>query len=264
VKEIRPHVFIWVPDDVVYLVGDPLFGRAGTAGFIITTEGVVVVNTTNNPFNAREMLYEIRQRTKLPVKYVINTDSRGEHMLGNEVFVDEQAAIISTGVAQSEMKDYGEDLARRIRGDIRLEWRMRGFHPTLPTQTFDREMNFRLGTQEFQILDLGKGPLAGDATVYLPGPKVVFLGELFENVNIPRRGLSDVSAWLEILRQVEGLDASTYIPDGGAPGDKTDLQDFRDFLMWVAAEWNTVTPPDSTQAINHPARWGAAHEGDQP
>src|SRR5438552_12988503 len=63
VKEIKPHVFIWVPDDVLYLVGDPQFGRAGTAGFIVTGEGVVVVNTTNNPFNAREMLYEIRQRT---------------------------------------------------------------------------------------------------------------------------------------------------------------------------------------------------------
>ena len=264
VKEIKPHVFIWVPDDVLYLVGDPQFGRAGTAGFIITSEGVVVVNTTNNPFNAREMLYEIRQRTTQPVKYVINTDARGDHMLGNEVFVDEQAAIISTGVAQAEMKDYQQDLAKRIRGDLRLEMRMRGIHPTLPTQTFAGQMNFRLGGDEFRLLDLGKGPTAGDAAVYLPGAKVLFLGELFENVNIPRHGLADVAVWLEILHQVESMDATTYIPGEGPPGDRTDLQDFREFLQWVAAEWVSVTPPDKPPALNHPARMGIAHEGDEP
>jgi glyoxylase-like metal-dependent hydrolase (beta-lactamase superfamily II) len=264
VKEIKPHVFVWVPDDVLYLVGDPQFGRAGTAGFIVTSEGVVVVNTTNNPFNAREMLYEIRQRTNQPVKYVINTDARGDHILGNEVFVDEQAAILSTGVVQTEMKDYQQDLTKRIRGDLRLEMRMRGIHLTLPTQTFESRMNFQLGSEEFRVLDLGKGPTAGDAAVYLPGAKVLFLGELFENVNIPRRGLTDVAAWLEVLHQVESMDVTTYIPGEGPPGDRTDLQDFREFLQWVAMEWMPVTPPVNQPALNHPARMGIAHEGDEP
>jgi len=245
VKEIKPHIFIWVPDDVIYQVGDPQFERAGTAGFIITSEGVVVVNTTNNPFNARELLYEIRQRTDKPVKYVINTDARGDHMLGNEVFVDQQATIISSSVAQAEMRNYQQDLTRRMADDPRMQLRMRGIHPALPTQTFAGELTLHLGGEEIKLLDLGRGVLAGDAAVYLPGAKVLFLGDLYENGYLPRRGMGDVRPWLEILRQVESLDVLDYIPGLGPPGAKKDFQDFRRFLEWVAAELQPSPTPET-------------------
>ena len=254
VKEIRPHVFIWIPDDIIYQVGDPQFGRAGTAGFIITTNGVVVVNTTNNPFNARELLYEIRERTDQPVKYVIDTDARGDHILGNEVFVDEQATIISTSVAQAQMRDYLQDLTRRTVDDPRLQLRMRGFHPTLPTQTFSGELTLKLGGEEIKLLDLGQGATAGDAAVYLPSAKVLFLGELYENGFLPRRGMTDVRAWLEILRQVESLDVVDYIPGQGPPGDKNDFEDFHRFLEWVAAELQPSQTPETQASPGRIAR----------
>ena len=53
--------------------------------------------------HARDLLYEIRKRTDLPIRYVINTSSAADHMLGNEVFTDEQATLISTKAAQAEM-----------------------------------------------------------------------------------------------------------------------------------------------------------------
>jgi glyoxylase-like metal-dependent hydrolase (beta-lactamase superfamily II) len=233
VKEVKPHVFVWVADDVLYQEGDPKFRRAGTAGFVVTTEGVVVVNTTNSPFNGRDLLYEIRKRTDQPIKYVIDTDASGEHTLGNEVFVDQPATIISTGVARAEMLTYQEDLKKRIREDYRLEARMRGFHPTLPTQTFDNQMTLRLGGEEIKLLDLGKGMMAGDAAVYLPREKVLFLGDLYENGIIPPRGLSEVHTWLDILKQVDKMDVEIYVPGAGPPGKKDDLTEFRQFLQWV-------------------------------
>lgn len=253
VKEIRPHVFVWVPEDLIYLVGDPKFDRAGTAAFIITREGVVVVNTTNNPFNARELLYEIRERTDQPVKYVINTDPRGDHMLGNEVFVDQQATIISTAVAKIQMGEYQQDLRRRMEEDERLQLRMRGIHLTLPNQTFDGELTLQLGGEEFKLLDVGKGASAGDAVLYMPREKVLFLGALYENGPIPRRGMTDVRAWLNILDHVENLDVLSYVPGEGPPGDKTDFEDFRQFLQWVA----TMLDPSSLLE-NKPPSGGVA------
>ncbi|MHB8653301.1 MAG: MBL fold metallo-hydrolase [Terriglobia bacterium] len=253
-KEIRPHVFIWIPDDIIYQVGDPQFGRAGTAGFIITTEGVVVVNTTNNPFNARELLYEIRERTDKPVKYVIDTDARGDHILGNEVFVDEQATIISTSIALAQMRDYFQDLTRRTVDDPRMQLRMRGIHPTLPTQTFSGELTLNLGGEEIKLLDLGQGATAGDAAVYLPAAKVLFLGDLYENGYLPRRGMSDVRPWLEILRHVANLDVVDYIPGQGPPGDKNDFEDFRRFLGWVAAQLQLSLTPEAQPSPGRMAR----------
>ena len=254
VTEIKPRVFAWVPDDILYQVGDPRFNRAGTAGFILTSEGVVVVNTTNTPFAARDFLYEIRERTAQPVKYVIDTDPSGDHMLGNEVFVDQQAILISTSVALVKMREYQADLKRRMEDDPRLRARMRGIHPTLPTQTFENEMTLRLGGQEIKLLDLGKGASAGDGAVYLPAAKVIFLGDLYANGAIPYRGLTDIHAWLEILRQVETLNVELYVPGEGPPGDKTDLLEFQKFLEWAAAELKPSVLPGSTPATSRAAR----------
>jgi cyclase len=238
VQELKPNIFVWIPDDVLDPEGDPQFGRAGTAGFIITTEGVVVVNTTNTPFHARELLYEIRRRTDLPVRYVINTDSRGDHTLGNEVFVDQQATIVSSAAAQAEMRQYQQELARRLQEDEnwRLQARMRGIHPTAASQAFDTEMSFHLGGQEIKLQSLGGGHSAGDAVVHLPGAKVLFLGHLFENGYFPRLAPGDVRRWIEILREVEAWDVDTYVPGHGPPGDKKQLARFREFLEWLVAE----------------------------
>jgi glyoxylase-like metal-dependent hydrolase (beta-lactamase superfamily II) len=236
VLEIAPQVFVWVPEDILDQLGDPRFNRAGTVGFISTPQGVVVVNTTNSPFHAREVLYEIRRRTELPVRYVIDTGSAGDCMLGNEVFQDLRATIISTIKAREEIALYRRDLARRIREDFRLEARMRGIHVTVPGQTFDRDMSIRLGGREIKLLNFGGGQSPGDAVVYLPDTKVAFLGRLFYTGFFPAMNGSDVRHWIEILREVEGWDVTTYVPVRGLPGGKKELAEFRGFLEWLLAE----------------------------
>ena len=241
IREVKPGVFIWVPDAVLDQDGDPQFNRAGTAGFLITAEGVVVVNSTNTPSHAREMLYEIRKRTDLPVRYVINTDSHPDLMLGNEVFVDQQAIIVSTSAAAAEMRQYRRQLAQRLREDAnwRLQGRMRGIHPTMPGQTFDHEMTVRLGGQEIRLRSMPGAHSAGDAVVHLPAAKVLFLGHLFENGFFPRLASSDVRQWIKTLRQLEYWDVETYVPGHGAPADKKQLAEFRGFLEWLVTEIGT-------------------------
>jgi len=237
VQEVMPHVFVWVPDDVIDLECDPQFTRAATAGFVLTSDGVVVVDTTNSPVHARELLYEIRQRTDLAIKYVLNTSSAGDHMLGNEVFSDELATLISTAAAQAGMQAYRQELAERLHGEEgwRLQARMRGFHVTPSTQTFDAKMTLTVGDQEFRMVSLLPDETS-EAVVHLPAAKTLFLGELFDNHYFPRIGARNVRRWIEVLREVEGWDVDTYVPGHGAPGSKKDLADFRKFLEWLVAQ----------------------------
>jgi glyoxylase-like metal-dependent hydrolase (beta-lactamase superfamily II) len=239
VQEIKPHVFAWIPDDVIDQECDPLFTRPATAGFIVTSEGVVVVDTTNSPMHARDLLYEIRRRTELPIRYVINTSSAADHMLGNEVFTDEQATLISAKKAQAEMLQYREELSDRMRGEQgwRLQARMRGFHVTPSTQTFDEKMTLKLGGLQIHISSLLSSQNSSeDSVVYLPSAKTLFLGEIFDNQYFPRIGSRDLHRWIEVLRQVEGWDVDTYVPGHGAPGSKKDVADFRKFLEWLVAQ----------------------------
>ena len=239
VQEVKPNVFAWIPDDVIDQECDPLYTRPATAGFIVTSQGVVVIDTTNSPMNARDLLYEIRHRSEAPIRYVINTSSAPDHTLGNEVFTDEQATVISTKTAQAEMEQYRQDLADRMRGEQgwRLQARMRGFHVTPATQTFDGEMSLNIGGQVIRITSLLREETAPeDAVVYLPSAKTLFLGELFDNQYFPRIGSRDVHRWIEVLRQLEGWDVDIYVPGHGDPGSKKDLVNFRKFLEWTVAQ----------------------------
>ena len=107
VWEIKPGVYVLNPEDVTDPDGDPQFSRRTNAAFIVTSEGSVVVNTMNTPFRARDLLYEIRQVTDLPVRYVINTDAHPDLVLGNEVFMAEKSSIIATTPAAAEMQECG-------------------------------------------------------------------------------------------------------------------------------------------------------------
>jgi glyoxylase-like metal-dependent hydrolase (beta-lactamase superfamily II) len=239
VQEVKPKVLVWIPDDVIDQESDPQFIRAATAGFLLTTDGVVVVDTTNSPFHARELLYEIRERTSMPIKYVINTSAAGDHVLGNEVFTDQQATLISTTAAQKEMEQYRQRLFDRLQAEDgwRLQARMRGFHVTPATQTFDGEMTLQVGDQFIKIASLLCDENSSqEAVVYVPSAKTLFLGEFYDKHYFPRMGSRDVRRWIEVLRQVEGWDVDTYIPGHGAPGSKRDLADFRKFLEWLVAQ----------------------------
>ena len=239
IREIKPGIYVLVPEDVVDTDGDPQFSRRANAGFIVTPEGTAVVNTMNTPFRARDLLYEIRRVTDLPVRYVIDTDSHADIVLGNEVFVAEKSAIIATTPAAAEMRDYAADLARRLAQEEgwRLQSRMRGIHPTPPTQTFGTEMRLKLGGEEIRVVRLSGGHSAGDAVVYLPRQKLIFAGHLFENGFFPRLDASNVHRWIEILKELESWDVDVYVPARGPAGGKKEVAEFRQFLEWL---WNEV------------------------
>ena len=236
IREINPHVFVWIADDVLDQEGDPKFNRAGNAGFIITQDGVVVVNTTNSPFNARALLYEIRQHTDLPVRYVINTGATPDVMLGNESFTDFKPDILATPEATSAMMHYRDEFPARLEDDWRFEVSMRGVHPTPPNHTFINQTTVPLSGQPIKVINLGDNTAPGDAAVYLPQSKVLFLGNVFENEYIPRIGSANIDNWIKTLHKVESWDVDIYVPGHGQPAGKAQVLEFRHFLEWLSGQ----------------------------
>ena len=96
-----------------------------------------------------------------------------------------------------------------------------------------------MGGEEIRLIRLSGGHSAGDAVVYLPRLKVIFLGHLYENGFFPRLATGDVHRWIGILKQVESWDAELFVPAHGAASGKKELAEFRRFLEWLVNEVRT-------------------------
>jgi glyoxylase-like metal-dependent hydrolase (beta-lactamase superfamily II) len=58
----------------------------GNAGFIIGDQAVAVVDTFQDPRPAQALLADIRKRTDLPIRFVVNTHYHLDHVNGNDIF----------------------------------------------------------------------------------------------------------------------------------------------------------------------------------
>ena len=242
IREVKPGVFVWIPDDIVDQSADPAFSRAGTAGFLVTSQGIAVIDTTNNPIHAREILYEIRQRTDAPISVVFNTGAQGDEILGNEVFADQEAEILASTAAEARMRLYQQDLARRLSQTASLHSRLRGIHLTLPSRAFSGQMSMVMDSEELKFLDLDcgePGEPTGDSVLFLPRSKVLFLGNLFVNGYVPSIDSRNIRRWIDVLRQVEQWNVDVYVPGHGEPGGREQVRAFRGLLEWLLAQVET-------------------------
>src|SRR5574340_506070 len=63
--------------------------------WLVTDEGVLVIDTRQHPQRAGELLAAIRKSTDKPIRWVINTHAHGDHYFGNSVFKREGATFIA-------------------------------------------------------------------------------------------------------------------------------------------------------------------------
>ncbi len=92
IREIAPRVYV-----------ETGFHGANV-GFIVTDEGVLLIDTPLLPDDARLWLTEIRRRTEQEITFIVNTDHHWGHILGNQYFPT--AKVIAHEFAWKNMKGY--------------------------------------------------------------------------------------------------------------------------------------------------------------
>ena len=83
-----------------------------------------------------------------------------------------------------------------------------------PTITFEKEMDINLGSREVRVLFFGRGNTAGDAFIYLPKEKIMATGDLVVHP-VPYTFDGYPTEWVETLRKMTELDATTIVPGHG-------------------------------------------------
>ena len=180
--------------------------RGSHHGFIVTSQGLVLVDVPVDPGDAIAWAKEAGQRGK--IRYIINTEFHMDHCLNNQVF---DGVVIASKITS--------DLIREVNNDAWLRARTKQLyvHPLTvpspeevrkgwPSITFSDRMDIRLGDHTIQIMLL-PGHTPGQTAVYVPEEKVLFVADNLSK----ERGASLHDAlpdrWLDSLETYRTLDA---------------------------------------------------------
>jgi glyoxylase-like metal-dependent hydrolase (beta-lactamase superfamily II) len=213
--------------------------NGSNAVFLVTEEGVLLIDTLTHPRAGRDLLDRIRKVTDKPVKWVINSHFHGDHQMGNSVFKAAGATFVAhKETARIMQLVHPKEMARRIEG-----FNSRGYDPNevklvLPDVTFDSEMTIRLGGREVRLFYLGPGQQAGDTFVQFPHARVLFTPGAFAKHSMPNMAFTpSVDGWVKLLDQVAAMDVDTILP---AHGDVATRADVKELAAMLADEYATV------------------------
>jgi glyoxylase-like metal-dependent hydrolase (beta-lactamase superfamily II) len=195
-----------------------------SVGVIVGPDGIVVVDTRNNPREGREIRADIGAEFGAPVRAVINTHAHYDHTFGNAAF----AGLPIFGHVRTAAH-YDEHEARRlarVQADPALEpdkdWTDVVLTP--PTALVDAEVTIAPGGREIRLIPLPPGHTDTDLAVLVPDARVWFLGDVIEESGPPMFGsgsfpLDWPSVLDSLLRSIRTGDV--VIPGHGAAVDRS-------------------------------------------
>ena len=228
--------------DVWIAQGEAALGSAANrnfisnAGFVVTGDGVVVVDALGSPALARELVAEIRRVTPQPIRYVIVTHYHADHIYGLQVFKAAGATILahpaareylSSEAAQQRLQSSRQEMFPAIDQATRL----------VPADRWltDAETRLRVGAVEFHIHHVGPAHTAEDIVVHVPSRGVLFAGDLVFRGRIPFVGQADSRQWIASLKTLIDFRPQLVIPGHGPPSTEAvaDLELTRDYLNYL-------------------------------
>ena len=150
--EVIPHVW-----SAIGATAPPTYDNAGhnnNLSFIVTGEGVVVVNSGASYGLANALHDEIKSVTDQPVVLVITENGQGHAMLGNGYWADQNVPILAHVDAAEEFEDYGAQIIEGMKRYNRDK--AEGTFLAGPTLTFEDAYIVEMGA--FRIEERYLGP----------------------------------------------------------------------------------------------------------
>ena len=191
-------------------------GHNNNLSFVITDDGVLVVNAGDNFLLARALHEEIKKLTDQPVKYVVLENGQGHAMLGMNYWQAQGATVIAHADAAHEIETKGHAILSRMQS--RNRDKAMGTVLSRPDQTMDSELLLELGSTKIKILDLGPAHSPGDIVVWLPEKRVVISGDIaFHERLLPVFEDTDTAGWIDTWPAFESLQPDIVIPGHGNP-----------------------------------------------
>lgn len=252
-----------VAEGVYAAISVPGTGSLGNAAIIDLGDSTLVVDTFTTVQAAEDLQTAVIHLTGNTASYVLNTHWHSDHTSGNQVF-SPTAQIISTSTTLEIMATFGKNRVAQqlanpepifqaikevdekilLEQDEKLKKEMQwenasdreymnalsNLDYTIPTLTFDKQLNLYGSHRTVQLKTYGGGHTQSDAFVYLPEEKIAILGDLVLSKHHPVMIHATPYEWLNILEKIELLDIKTIIPGHGDVCSLNELHEVKGYI----------------------------------
>ena len=206
--------------------------RGCNPGFVVTKEGVVMIDTPQMPADAIRWRDEISKHGT--VRYLINTEPHGDHFTGNHFF--EGTLVAHEGTREAILATPVEPFKERLKQtDPESLPLMEGFSYRPPTITLSQRLTLYLGDHTFRLINL-PGHTPFQVAVHIPEERVVFTSD---NVFCKVQAWLHQSLpyeWLDSLKQIQQLEADVLVPGHGSICDRSYIPEMIAFIQaWIDA-----------------------------
>jgi len=210
-------------------------GHTSNAGFVVTSEGVVVFDALGTPVLGQELVDAIRKVTPLPIRRVILSHYHADHFYGLAPLKAAGAEIwahaasrgyLASEAAQLRLAERRQSLAPWVGADMRL----------VPADRWiEGEASFRLGGVTFRLYPVGPAHTPEDLAMSVEEEQVLFVGDLMFAGRLPFVGDADTKAWIAAIDRVVGAKPKILIGGhGGVSRDAAaDLAMTRAYLTYL-------------------------------
>src|SRR5437867_11174671 len=163
-----------IPGHYVYSINNA--GRLFNSGVVATSEGVLVFDALESEAIARAERESIASVIKQPIRYLVSSPFHDPFSKGNLAYAD---------VFKIGHDNYRSGLVDQMqRGRLSAEEQ----RTRLPNATFRDRMTLYLGGKEIQILYFGAAHTEGDAILFVPADRIVYMSEVFFSEEFPNMG----------------------------------------------------------------------------
>ncbi|MEO8081471.1 MAG: MBL fold metallo-hydrolase, partial [Caldimonas sp.] len=236
VVRVAPHTFM--VQGQAGMVSTANQGFNSNAGFVVTTDGVVVFDALGTPALGRRLAELIAATTTQPVRRIVVSHYHSDHFYGLQ-------ALVRPGVdvwAHALVRDYlaTDAPAARLaeRQDSLAPWVNEKTRIVPPDRYVGDDTSFTMGGLTFRVLHAGPAHTPEDLMMWVEEDGVLFVGDLMFTGRIPFVADADVSSWIEALDRVLAFKPKVVIGGHGPPSSNAvaDLALTRDYLVYLRAQ----------------------------
>lgn len=210
-------------NDSVYAVVGPFGNRSSenlannsSSGFVVTDEGVVLVDPGGSYKGAAAIASVIASVTDKPVKVVINSGGQDHRWLGNGYFKERGATIIASEAAVTDQKARTDEqffVLSNLVGDAGME----GTEAVYAEVQFAEQHELSLGGVEFNLYHKGQAHTPGDSFIHLPDMGIVFSGDIvYVGRMLGVMAHSASKSWIDVYEQMAALKPTHIVPGHGS------------------------------------------------